>query len=100
MDTSITIKKEPEAFRAAAYDGEKFVGKCTYVVGSDNVWTLDHTIVDPNYGGKGIAGALVAAVADMARAAKTKIIPQCSYAAAVFARKSEYGDVWEKKSEE
>lgn len=96
MDTNIIIKKEPEQNRAAAYDGEKQVGICTYVIDRENVWTLDHTVVDPAYGGKGIAGALVAAVADMARAAQTKIIPQCSYAAAVFARKSEYGDVWEK----
>ncbi len=96
MDTKITIQKEPARQMAAAYDGAKQIGKCTYVVSGDNVWTLDHTIVDPAYGGKGIAGALVAAVADMAREAKAKIIPQCSYAAAVFARKSEYEDVWEK----
>lgn len=96
MDDAITIVKEPENLMAVAYDGEKQIGKCTYVVSGDRVWTLEHTIVDPHYGGKGIAGALVAAVAAMARDAQAKIIPQCSYAAAVFARKSEYEDVWEK----
>ena len=78
MET-IRLVKEPEQFRAALYDGAEEIGKCTYVVTRPGVWTLDHTIVDPQYGGQGLA------------------IPQCSYARVQFDRKPEYADVYEKE---
>ena len=45
----------------------------------------------------GLAGKLVRAVADMAREAGVKIIPQCSYARVQFDRKAEFADVYEKE---
>lgn len=96
MET-IRLVKEPENFRAALYDGAEEIGKCTYVVSRPGVWTLEHTIVDPRYGGQGLAGKLVRAVADMARGAGVKIIPQCSYARVQFDRKAEFADVYEKE---
>lgn len=93
-DTMVAIEiiQELTHKRAAAYDGDKVIGTCTFVP-EGKVWTLDHTIVDPNYGGQGIAGQLVYSVAEMARQQQAKIIPQCSYAAGVFKRKKEYEDV-------
>lgn len=96
MDT-IRLVKEPENFRAALYDGTVEIGKCTYGVTRPGVWTLEHTIVDPQYGGQGLAGKLVRAVADMAREAGVRIIPQCSYARVQFDRKPEFADVYEKE---
>lgn len=96
MET-IRLVKEPEKFRAALYDGAEEIGQCTYVNARPGVWTLDHTIVDPRYGGRGLAGKLVRAVAEMAREAGVKIIPQCSYARVQFDRKPEFADVYEKE---
>ena len=49
---AIEIIQELTHKRAAAYDGDKVIGTCTFVP-EGKVWTLDHTIVDPNYGGQG-----------------------------------------------
>ena len=55
MDT-IRLVKEPENFRAALYDGAVEIGKCTYEVTRPGVWTLEHTIVDPQYGARAWPG--------------------------------------------
>ena len=43
--------------------------------------TITHTIVPAQIGGRGIAGRLVGAAFDAARAKGWKVNPQCSYAA-------------------
>jgi uncharacterized protein len=43
--------------------------------------TITHTIVPPEIGGRGIAGHLVQAAFDAARAQGWTVRPQCSYAA-------------------
>ena len=50
------------------------------------VMTIIHTGVPPSVGGRGIAGALVQAAFDAARAEGWKVHPTCSYAAAWLAR--------------
>lgn len=62
----IKIVYEEQNLRTAAYDGDKLAGRCTYVV-RDGLWELEHTIVDPAYGGQGIAGKLVQEIAAQAR---------------------------------
>ena len=66
MEETIHLVEEPEKNRVALYDGTKEIGECTFVR-NRTYWTLDHTEVNPAYGGKGLAGALVRKVADMAR---------------------------------
>ena len=58
-------------------------------------WTTPLWI--PGTGAGDWAGKLVWAVAEMAREAGVKIIPQCSYARVQFDRKPEYADVYEKE---
>ncbi len=94
MEETIHLVAEPEKNRAALYDGTKEIGECTYVR-NGSYWTLNHTKVDANYGGRGLAGALVRKVADMARKEHVGILPTCEYAAALFQRKEkEFADVW------
>lgn len=88
----ISIVFEAERNRSAAYDGEKEVGKCCYVV-KDDCWVMNHTVVDPSYGGQGIAKKLVAEVIAEARREEKKIRPTCSYVVAEFERVSEYRDL-------
>ena len=91
----IKIAYEEQNLRTAAYDGDKLAGRCTYVV-RNGLWELEHTIVDPAYGGQGIAGKLVQELAAQARERGIKIIPSCSYALRTFEKNAEYADVWAK----
>ncbi|MDO5041603.1 MAG: GNAT family N-acetyltransferase [Peptoniphilus sp.] len=91
----INIVYEENNDRAAAYDGKKLIGQCTYSK-SDNIWIIDHTLVDPEYGGQGIAAKLVKEVVDNAREKGVKIVPLCSYAVKQFEKKEEYRDLLKK----
>lgn len=82
------IKTEP----LAAYDGDKNIGESTYSP-SDKFWIIDHTLVDENYGGQGIAGQLVAEIVKQARERGLKIMPLCPFAKKEFDRRPEYADI-------
>ncbi len=92
----INIVYEENNNRAAAYDGEKLVGQCTYSK-SENIWIIDHTLVDSEYGGQGIAAKLVKEVVDRASEKSVKIMPLCSYAVKEFQKKEEYRDLLAQK---
>ena len=72
-------------------DGKQ-IGECDISV-SGNIWTITHTGVRPEYGGRGIAKKLVLCVTEAARANKAKIVPLCSYANKVMSDKEEFKDV-------
>ena len=76
----IKIQFEPEKHRSAAYDQEQFIGECTYTTEIPDTWTIDHTVVDSHYGGKGIAGQLVDRIVSEARSRHIHLHPTCSYA--------------------
>jgi predicted GNAT family acetyltransferase len=48
--------------------------------------TITHTGVPAAIGGRGVAGELMRAAVDAARAAGWRIVPRCSYAAAYLRR--------------
>ncbi|MDD8055163.1 MAG: GNAT family N-acetyltransferase [Thomasclavelia ramosa] len=91
----IKIIYDPQKDRAAAYDDGKFIGESTYSK-SDKLWIIDHTFVEGNYGGQGIATKLVAKLVDEARKGGIKIIPLCPFAKREFELKEEYLDVLSK----
>lgn len=55
--------------------------------------TITHTGVPPEVGGRGIAGALVAAAFEWARSAGRRVVPACSYAAQWVRKHPEYADI-------
>lgn len=59
----------------------------------DGTLVLTHTIVPAAIGGRGIAGRLVQAALDHARAQDLKVEPRCSYADAWMRRHPEYADL-------
>ncbi|GLB59888.1 GNAT family N-acetyltransferase [Cytobacillus sp. NCCP-133] len=65
----------------------------TFVPSGDSQITIDHTYVSDSLRGQGVAGKLVEKVVQEARKSGLKIVPACSYAKALFERKSEYQDV-------
>ena len=50
MDDCISVRFEENNNRSAAYDGDQEVGYCSYTLDGD-VWVIEHTVVDPAYGG-------------------------------------------------
>lgn len=58
-----------------------------------DVLVITHTVVPPEIGGRGIAGQLVKAALEHARAAGLRVRPDCSYAAGYLQRHGEYADL-------
>ncbi len=54
---------------------------------------IDHTGVPAAIGGRGVAGDLVKAALDYARAQGLRVVPACSYSAAYVQRHPEYADL-------
>jgi predicted GNAT family acetyltransferase len=87
----IEVAHQPERQRfEAVVDGVS----CVLEYGlRGNVMTITHTGVPAEVGGRGIAGALVAAAFEHARAAGWRVVPACSYAAAWIARHPQYAEL-------
>jgi uncharacterized protein len=85
MDPKIEHRPERRRFEAAL-DGAH--GRLDYRLGP-GVMTILHTEVDPALEGHGVAGALVRAALDHARAGGLKVDPVCGYAKAYMERHPE-----------
>ncbi|QIK57611.1 N-acetyltransferase [Erysipelothrix sp. HDW6A] len=72
------------------------IGEVTYQQAGENILIIDHTYVNPDYRGQGIAEDLVKHVVDLAREINKVIMPLCPFAAQEFKRKAEYSDVLKK----
>ncbi len=85
---TITIRHTPETRRfTTTVDGHE--GYVEYSRQGDTL-SIDHTIVPGAIGGRGIAGDLVKAALEHARAEGLKVHPACSYAEAWMRRHPEY----------
>jgi predicted GNAT family acetyltransferase len=73
-------------------DGKTVIGGLGYSRTGDVV-SLEHTVVEPPFRGRGIAKRLVAHAVDWARQSGVKLRPACSFAVAEFAKHPEYADV-------
>jgi uncharacterized protein len=60
---------------------------------ADGTLTILHTEVPPSLGGRGIAGGLVAAAIEYARANHLRVRPSCSYARAWMERHPQSQDL-------
>jgi predicted GNAT family acetyltransferase len=88
---AIEVRHQPEASRfATVVDGHE--GFVEYGEGEGTL-TITHTVVPAAIGGRGIAGRLVRAALEHARAAGLKVVPRCSYAADYLDKHPEYADL-------
>lgn len=71
----------------------KIVGHLRYSLKDNNILTLDHTEVEPEMSGKGLAGDLVKHSVAFARKKNLMVDPLCAYAAKQFERNEEYQDL-------
>lgn len=91
----VEVRMDQSRNRASAFDGDKEIGYCTYEP-DGNVLTVTHTVVEPEYGGQGLARKLMDEVVAFAREQGYKIVPVCSYVVHAFEKDASYADVWEK----
>ncbi len=75
----IDVKMAAEDNMSIALHGDKLIGRCTYSV-EDGGLKIEHTIVDEQYRGKGVAKRLVFAVLEYAERKSLSVIPVCPYA--------------------
>lgn len=78
-------------YQAHLADSEH-IGRLTWVE-RGGVHIVDHTLVPPEIGGRGVAARLVEALVADARENGFKIQPVCSYVAVAFRRHPEWADV-------
>lgn len=76
----------------AQVDGSAEIGRLTWVRRGDTR-LVDHTLVPPAIGGRGVAMELVKAIVADAREQGFKIAPLCSYVAVAFKRHPEWADL-------
>jgi predicted GNAT family acetyltransferase len=68
-------------------------GEMTYSWAGTDKFIIDHTEVDPSFGGKGVGKLLVMAAVEYAREKGIKILPLCPFAKKVFDKTPEIADV-------
>ena len=78
-------------FRAVENDTE--AGLMTYTWAGDTKLILDHTEVNPAFGGQGVGKKLVMQAVAFARESNIKILPLCPFAKSVFDKTPEIADV-------
>jgi len=87
--TALTIVHQTEQHRFVALDQQQIVAVLTYSPTGDGQLIIDHTEVDPAYGGQGLGHQLVDAAVAYARASGSKIQPLCPFVASVLKQKGE-----------
>ena len=87
----LRIEFDEENNRSLAFVDGKQAGECQFEA-KDGTWHITHTIVRPEYGGRGIARKLVEKLVEEARRKGVHIVPICSYAKKML-QSEEYADI-------
>ncbi len=97
-EDDIVVVNSPHPTREGAgryelRDGGTVIGSTRYHEREDGGLVFDHTVVDKEYGGRGLAGRLAEfAFADV-RAAGRRLVPVCPYLAGWARKHTEYADI-------
>ncbi|WP_010023152.1 GNAT family N-acetyltransferase [Sporolactobacillus inulinus] len=89
----LTMELKKGTNRFYMLDGDKEIGEVTFTEDPPTVLSINHTFVDSNYRGKGIAQQLIQAVVALAMNNQKRIKPVCSYAQALFKRNKDYAAI-------
>ena len=86
------INGERKGCFTAEEDGVE-AGQMTYIWSENNTFTINHTIVHPEFKGRGVGKKMVMAAVEYARKSNVKIIPACSFVKSLFEKIPETKDV-------
>ncbi|GAF40149.1 hypothetical protein FC83_GL000412 [Agrilactobacillus composti DSM 18527 = JCM 14202] len=84
---------EPGRFYKNDANGDLQAEVTFEVFNDEKSFAINHTYVNGNLRGQGIAAQLIKAVVDKARAEDKTILPLCTYAKAAFQKNPEYQDI-------
>lgn len=91
--TKIEREDNGKKGRFVIYHQDQYAGEMTYTWAGENMFIIDHTGVEEEFGGKGLAKELVMEGVKFARENKVKIMPLCPYAKARFDKDESIRDV-------
>jgi predicted GNAT family acetyltransferase len=75
-------------------EGQDLLAEMTYKLSASNVMVIEHTVVEYGSRGKGVGYKMLQQAAEYAREQKLRIRPECSFARALFEKKSaEFADI-------
>ena len=86
------ITEENKGYFQAMEDGIE-AGRMTYVWAGEHKFIIDHTEVNPDFGGRGVGKQLLMQAVHFARERGVKILPLCPFAKSVFEKDASIGDV-------
>lgn len=92
MSDEVTVVDNKERKRYEARLGGALAGVLAYSV-EDGVAVMPHTVVEPQFEGRGIGGQLARAALDDARERGLKVAPRCWFVAAYIEKNPEYADL-------
>lgn len=88
----ISVVDNRAKLRFEAHLDAELVGRIDYTL-DGNQMSLVHTVVPPEYGGKGIASSLTKFALEQAQATGLVVVPVCPFVVEYLARHPEYSDV-------
>lgn len=80
-----TVRDHPEESRYEVYDEKRLAGFAAYRLSEGRI-TFDHTEVDPELKGKGLAKQLITEALDDAARRGLTVLPKCPYVRKVIAK--------------
>jgi len=97
MSTSIAIEHRQEPTRGGFYvqRDDVLLAEMTYTRAGEDRIIVDHTFVDEQLRGHGMARRLLDSLVAWARSSGTRVMATCPYALAQFAKDPSIGDVYD-----
>jgi predicted GNAT family acetyltransferase len=93
----VSIRDVPERARYELRLGEDVAGFAEYRRSGDTI-VFQHTVIEPEFEGRGLGSKLARHVLDEARAAGLTVRPHCPFIASYIADHSEYADLVQRTS--
>ena len=92
-DMTIEHIQEEDSGCFKAIENNQVAGKMTYSWRTKDTFVINHTEVDPIFGGRGVGKKLVMSAVMFARENSFKIVPACSFVKALFEKIEAIQDV-------
>lgn len=89
----LLVENQENKGRVVMYENDVFAGEMTYSWAGDDKIIVDHTEVDPAFGGKGVGKKLFLKLVEFAKEKEIKVMPLCPFAKAMFDKNEEYKDL-------